>query len=388
MAAERRKRRRREADAARHALAVECLAANLCAADLAAPGWPITVHVHPRASARSTVFGLGFNAALRAAEDCGFLELQRSGVYSTARATGALLNLLGVREWSRLSLAAPAAPLVLRGPKDAHGRAPVLDFELTPELRRMAGEVETLSAWFASLAVSREGAQGWTAATRDGTRLRLTTSMHSACVRIFNNGTFAHGGRLYHSWWLALSKAERFADVRIAGEPVAECDFVSMYVRLAYRAVGLSWPFSDADDPYLCGPYSTALERSGLKACTLALLNGVRGSQFPNNVAPNFPDGAKPSQVYSAIREKHGALAARGAFRGTLGHELARTESDFMVELLLTLRDLEIPALPIHDALLVPRSRAARVAALMEELVQRSLGCALPVKILADAPGP
>src|SRR5688572_16611731 len=164
-AAEGRQRRRRPADAERYAVAVNCLAANLCALQLVVPGHALTVLTHPSASARSPVFGRGFNSALAAAERCGLLTRGRQGVFGTVTPMATLFQLLPPPSWAALSRVAPPAALLLRGAKDAHGRAPLLPFEYTPELLRMEQEVRELSAWLASLPVTKGGAEGWTKPT-------------------------------------------------------------------------------------------------------------------------------------------------------------------------------------------------------------------------------
>lgn len=378
---EQRQRRRRAADAARYADSVDCLAANLSAAHLAAPGHAVTVPTHTTASARSPVFGRGFNAALETAERAGLLVRGRAGPFSTVRLSPAGLEILPPPTWAGLRVAAAPSPLLLRGAKDARGRAPALPVPDTPETRRMAAEVRTLSEWLGGIPVTLAGASGWAQPTPDGSRLRVVSTRHTACVRIFNGGRMDWGGRLYRGWWLAMSKADRLARVRIGGEPLAEIDYSGMFLRLAYRHARAAWPFGETEDPYLVAPFADRAHRAGMKACTLALLNGAKGRQFPDGAADQFPAGTRPAQVYAAIRGRHPALQTAGAFGAALGHTLTRTESDLMVRLLLRLRREKLAALPIHDALVTPVSHAQGVAEVMQGEALRALGCNLPVRI-------
>jgi len=378
---ERRQRRRRAGDAARFAESVDCLAANLCAAHLAAPGHALAVLVHPTASARSPVFGRGFNSALDTAARAGLLVRGRAGAVTVVRATRAILDLVPPPAWSGLRLVGRPSPLVLRGVKDAWGRAETLPIPDTAETRRMAAEVGELSEWLGGLPVTLSGSAGWAAPSPDGSRLRVVTTGHTACVRIFNGGRMDWGGRLYRGWWLALPKHDRFTRVRIGGEVPVEIDFSGMFLRLAYHWAGAAWPWRAAEDPYLAGPFNEEEHRAGMKACTLALLNGARGCQFPDGVAELFPAGTRPAEVYRAIRGRHPALQEAGAFGASLGHTLTRVESDLMVQVLLRLRREELGALPIHDALVTGASNARRVAEVMEGEALRALGCSLPVRV-------
>lgn len=381
-AVETRDRRRRPDDATRYALAVECLLANVVAAHLTAPDCALAVRRdRHRDSVDPVVYGSHLATAVDAAERCGLVIPGRHGVYSTVEPTAQFLAMLPrPLPWSVLQQSRDQPALLLRGVKNALGRATVLPFDSTPETTSMATDMATLNAWFRKLPAKRSGAQEWLTTTKDGRLLRVATMKHTHCLRIFNNATFDHGGRLYHCWWLALTKAERFETVTLASEPVAEVDYRGQYLRLAYRAVRAAWPFAPDADGYAD---DSDPRREGMKACTLALLNGARGQQLPRDVLDKrlFPVGTKAATVYGSIRARHPALQRAGAFGSTLGHTLARADSDLMVKLLLRLKGEGIPALPIHDAVCVPRSRAQPVAVVMQDLAQELLGCELPATV-------
>jgi hypothetical protein len=58
---------------------------------------------------------------------------------------------------------------------------------------------------------------------------------------------------------------------------------------------------------------------------------------------------------------------------------MARLESDIMVRILLVLKAKGVTALPIHDGLMVPASRAEEARAVMAQVSQEKLGFAIPV---------
>lgn len=94
-----------------------------------------------------------------------------------------------------------------------------------------------------------------------------------------------------------------------------------------------------------------------------------------------FLSGTRPGEVYQAIRAKHRQLDRAGAFGSSLGHQLARTESDLMLALLARLRAAGLPSLPIHDAVVCAVSKAPFVAEVMEQTAGDLLGCTLPVAV-------
>jgi hypothetical protein len=384
---EHRQRRRRALDAARHNDAVSCLLANVVAAELALPGLALAVRRRARDGGRVTtdapVYGSGLNAALAAGERAGLFIPGRLGVYSVAEPTAELLAMLP-RSAGGITLATDQPALILRGRKGADGRAPVLPFD-PATVEREVRDMCAVNDWLRQLPLEVAGPPAWVTATRDARLVRVVTPHARACTRIFINGTFAHGGRLYRPCWLGMPKAERFARLRLAGERIAEVDYRSMFLRLAYRAMGAVWPFPPGEDGY-CAPGVGDVERAGLKTCTNALLHGARGWQFPAETAAKFPPGTTPREVFAGVRVRHPALLAGGAFGSVIGHELARTESDLMVSLLLQCRDLGVPALGVHDALLVPASRAGEARELMQRIARECLGCDLPARVREEAP--
>ena len=63
--------------------------------------------------------------------------------------------------------------------------------------------------------------------------------------RVFNNGSFEEGGRLWGGFWMNLSKTARRNDLYIDGEAIAELDYGQMALRLLYGHVGAELPEGD-----------------------------------------------------------------------------------------------------------------------------------------------
>jgi hypothetical protein len=56
------------------------------------------------------------------------------------------------------------------------------------------------------------------------------------------------------------------------------------------------------------------------------------------------------------------------------------TESDIVTTALLRLMELGIPALPVHDSLIVPKRHGGRVREVMEEAYRRHTGFSITVE--------
>jgi hypothetical protein len=93
----------------------------------------------------------------------------------------------------------------------------------------------------------------------------------------------------------------------------------------------------------------------------------------------------KYNDVYYAILRKHPNLR-KVLGRRKIGYEMARLESDIMVEILLRLKGLGIVGLSIHDGLMVRQSIATEAREVMAKVSAERLGFAIPTsfKILEE----
>jgi hypothetical protein len=168
--------------------------------------------------------------------------------------------------------------------------------------------------------------------------------------RIFTQGRFDCGGRLFGGFWQGLSKGERLRGLLIGGETVVELDYGQMAPRIVY---GLSDVQPDQDDLYAIPRYGSF--RCGIKLVTNAMLFGSqRLSRMPRGARQHFRPHHKIEDVVEAIEEAHPLI--RHQFFTGIGHQAQYIESQILVDVLLALKAREITALPIHDAILVPAS--------------------------------
>ena len=83
------------------------------------------------------------------------------------------------------------------------------------------------------------------------------------------------------------------------------------------------------------------------------------------------------AKVEAAIRSRHGPIAS--LFGCMAGLELMKLEGDILVMALLDLARQGIPALGMHDGLMVAKSRKQQAWTAMEEASRKLLGVTLPV---------
>jgi hypothetical protein len=200
-------------------------------------------------------------------------------------------------------------------------------------------------------------------------------------IRTFNlpplaGGTirFDLGGRLFGGWWENLRKPKR-RYIRVDGEPIADLDFKNLFVRLAYRHAGLDPPPS-SDDLYAVPGFKK--HREGIKKVLSAMLFADKAlSRMPRDTKQLFPKGATATTVRAAILALHPALA--GTFETGVGYSLMFTESEMLVAILLRLNAVGITALPMHDGIMVPVSKADRAARVMGDAAKKLIGHPLPI---------
>lgn len=206
---------------------------------------------------------------------------------------------------------------------------------------------------------------------------------------------FDRGGRLYGGWWLNLPAMRRHG-IRIDGEPVADLDFSSMFVRLAYAHLGKTPPGGD-----LYALPGLEDHRSGVKLAINTLFwdssrgrkswpkeMGVGvGTDVEAQACPGGPAAAykgrlpvgwgSVARLKAAILERHEGLGE--AFGRDLGATLMFRESEIMMGVLERLAAEGTTALPLHDGIIVPRSKVDRAKAAMMEIAAGMAGGEFPV---------
>lgn len=197
----------------------------------------------------------------------------------------------------------------------------------------------------------------------------------SHLYRVFNDGTFDHGGRLYGGWWQHIPKLDR-SSIFIDGEPTVELDFSGFAIRSIYHQQGIDY----REDPYSLEPIEAyALElgkprahfREAIKDLTQALLNGS-ADRHPERakLALSFLPKFSRAAVQGMIEEKHARIG--GAFRTQEGKRNQRLDSDIAMSVLAQMQRADAPCLPIHDSFVVRfRDKDKLTEAMMEAYYHR-----------------
>jgi hypothetical protein len=210
---------------------------------------------------------------------------------------------------------------------------------------------------------------------------------------IFDNQEtrFDQVGRLFGGFWMAL-KRERRKQIRINGEPVANLDYSSMFTRLAYADLWLPAPEGD-----LYAIPGIEAHRGGVKLAMNCFLFDETPNRktWPQDMEFSFetgndvteddtskgklPDGWTVSKTKKTILSVQPALG-RAWGRG-LGYRLMWQESEILLMALRELMEQDIPALGLHDGLLVPVSRTDTALQAMRAASKKVVGVELPCSV-------
>jgi hypothetical protein len=184
--------------------------------------------------------------------------------------------------------------------------------------------------------------------------------------RRFTCGSFEYGGRLWDATqsarWYSMSSGDRLRLLRIDGEDVVSVDIHACALSTLYAITQSTLPEGDL---YVPLGYS-AEHRATFKLASLCALGRSRRLlEWPADALKDPKPGKRDrrpilsaEEAFTAFEAYHAPL--RPHFYKTACHRLQRHESDALVKLLVTRPDLK--ALPLHDEIIVPFSRADEAA--------------------------
>ena len=200
--------------------------------------------------------------------------------------------------------------------------------------------------------------------------------------RVFTCGDFAHGGRLAGGFWMSLKRHLRLSRLRIDGEPVVSLDYSSMYPRLLYAREGVRPAMEDLYQLDGLEAY-----RRGMKRLLNARLFDLgprkrKPKRTPQEIREGvqlFPPDRSIKELLSELTAAHEPIAHN--FGTGVGHELQFVESTILMEVLRRLEGLGVSALPVHDCVVVPRSKSETARAVMRDASEAISGTAIPVSV-------
>lgn len=168
--------------------------------------------------------------------------------------------------------------------------------------------------------------------------------------------------RLEGGFWINMPRNLRHL-VRIDGERVAEADFQAMQLHLLYHLDGMSlWDDFDGDDPFSL-PSLPDVSRDIVKVVFNAVTNTDTDNQAEpaarNKFRKRMPDSDKGLDLKRVIAALHATHPPITRHRGkTAWKRLQQIESEVMLSVLDRAVSDRVVTLPIHDACLVPESKA------------------------------
>ena len=185
--------------------------------------------------------------------------------------------------------------------------------------------------------------------------------------RIFNNGTWYEGGRLFDGFWETMRRGDRFKFLRICtkanpdGERIANVDFGQLFPTLAYHRVSLRPPDGDLYD--IVGDGSS---REGWKKLVNSMLFAKEPmTRWPEKTSALFSKGTKLQDALAFVRHVHAPIAK--LFGTGVGYKLMRVESGILIEALGVFAGRGITALQLYDSVLVAESEAAAAKGVMAD---------------------
>ncbi len=218
---------------------------------------------------------------------------------------------------------------------------------------------------------------------KDDRPVFVNVSHHDKFVRrIFNNSSFADGGRFYGGWWQRIDGEHR-KNIRMDNITTVEIDFSALHVILAYAEAGIDyWERMDRDPYVLPVPDVTNEEhaRDIVKLLFLmafnasdeqALFRAFRSELDYTKYPYSFPDKAL-SDLLATIKEQHPDIAhliCSGA-----GLRLMNIDARICEYVIADFVSTGTPILTIHDSFIVPFAEEERLNEVMREAFNQVTG--------------
>jgi hypothetical protein len=246
--------------------------------------------------------------------------------------------------------------LILKSGRDDDGKAALMNYPDSQKTRRFRNQVRQINDWLQNADLELAGARSSARLGDDG---EIIATYRRTLRRTFNNKSWQQGGRFSGGFWMTMPRADRFRRIRMGGEAVVDVDYEQLFPRLAYVRAGAPQPTVDLYD--VMGDGSG---RNGWKLLLNALLftrNPLR--RWPRDCSQLLP-GMKLNQAVALLKDKHPPIA--DLFGTGIGFELMFIESELLIAVITHLFKTGIPALPLHDAVLVAKPHAKAAKAAME----------------------
>jgi hypothetical protein len=210
-------------------------------------------------------------------------------------------------------------------------------------------------------------------------RFDIRGGTHRGFIRVFNCGDddafqWNLGGRLYSPGkdsYQQMGSTERLK-MTVDGEPVCELDIKSSYLTIFHALKRQPLDVANNPDPYDL-PELSATPRDVVKALVTATFgNGQFPARWSSKAARDYKEKTGESlSKQHPIKPLHDAVAKAYPLLEGLRQDDAQPpiwarlmyrEGDAVFRTTLALRDLNIPCLPVHDSVIVPRDNERRTS--------------------------
>jgi hypothetical protein len=256
-----------------------------------------------------------------------------------------------------------------RRPRGWWDETDLIDYEETDTTTRYREEMRSINGWLAAADLCFD----------DSAFPELKVDMSERRLRrVFTRERFDSGGRLFGGFWQPLRKHQRRSGVHINGEQISVLDYSQMSPMIAYGLANTAPPMRDV---YRVPGYEDDALRPGMKKFFNAMLFSLKPiTRMPKELRAYLPMPISATELADAIAHYHPSLT----FYKGIGHRIQFYESQIMVSVLLDLRAEGTTALPIHDAVAVPKSRVEAVRKIMADHFRSIVGIEINVNEEAD----
>ena len=324
--------------------------------------------------------GAGRNTRIRFKSDAYayFLAREEIGDEGIAVAWGAPLITNSTSQYPVSALAHDADMEIIRL-KDADKN--LIDYDDTPEVIAMRARLRawneySLTKW-ADLFLPNHEFRGLLAADVDndaGEALRdageatsgLFNLHHKQLYRVFNNGSWEQGGRLYGGWWQLVPSRLRNR-ITIDTQATIEIDYSNMQPAMIYAGEGLDLP----EDAYQIDGIDRAY-RKLIKRTFFQMINAGEGQQIRAPKAEELPPDTTFDQLRDMISVQHEPIAAY--FNTGVGIELQKVDAEIALDVMTQAMEEEELVLPIHDSFIAHQDYEDRLKNLMTECYRERVG--------------
>ncbi|MFC4172723.1 hypothetical protein ACFOYU_11720 [Microvirga sp. GCM10011540] len=312
------------------------------------------------------------------------------GTQSTFWATDRLLELLdGVELQHNPEL---KAPLRL---KDENGN--LLPFKHSAVTRALMQDLNALNMWMRSFTVTLPGVEPtergqWRFPKEiihdDGTRETVESvvcpTLYPQVYQVFSRGRWDLHGRLY-GYWQSIPSDWR-PGLMLNGMRTVELDFSAMHPTILYAERGHDI-VAEGFDPYKVSGFEDLRA-----ACKLALNIAINAASLEEAVGALMArrKAKDPKKRWRLSRKRTVALleaaiahnaSIADAICSDAGIRLMRVDSRVMREVLFDCMAAAIPALPVHDSVVVPARYMEQVKAIMQAAYLRIVNVLTPCVI-------